>query len=84
MRTHTPLLASPCTARVSQMPPPPFPPAFRGAQLHETQLVRHGVMLVGETGSGKTTNSVVLAKAVGQLCKDGVVDKDGFYKTVQR
>jgi uridine kinase len=41
-------------------------------------------MLVGETGSGKTTNSVVLAKAVGQLCKDGVVDKDGFYKTVQR
>ena len=83
MRTHTPLLASSCTVLVNL--------TFRrrrarffGVQLHETQLVRHGVMLVGETGSGKTTNSVVLAKAVGQLCKDGVVDKDGFYKTVQR
>ena len=53
-------------------------------QLHETQLVRHGVMLVGEAGSGKTTNSVVLARAVGQLKAEGVVDKDGFYKTVQR
>jgi dynein heavy chain len=53
-------------------------------QTHETQLVRHGMMLVGETGSGKTTNAVILAKALSQLKAQGEVDKDGFYKNVLR
>jgi dynein heavy chain len=53
-------------------------------QTHETQLVRHGMMLVGEAGSGKTVNTEVLAKALSQLKRDGVVDKDGFYQTVHR
>jgi len=53
-------------------------------QTHETQLVRHGMMLVGEAGSGKTVNQDVLAKALSQLKREGVVDKDGFYQHVQR
>jgi dynein heavy chain, axonemal len=53
-------------------------------QTHETQLVRHGMMLVGEAGSGKTVNTMVLSKALTQLKKDGVVDKDGFFQIVQR
>jgi hypothetical protein len=53
-------------------------------QTHETQLVRHGMMLVGEAGSGKTVNQDVLAKALSQLKREGVTDKDGFYQQVQR
>eukprot|EP01038_Epipyxis_sp_PR26KG_P008413 gene8413-11380_t len=53
-------------------------------QVHETQLVRHGMMVVGEAGSGKTTNTKVLAAALGLLYDDKVVDKDGFYKPVDR
>ena len=52
-------------------------------QVHETQLVRHGMMLVGETGSGKTVNWTTLSRAITQLHRDGIVDKDGFYKKVQ-
>ncbi|TMW64716.1 hypothetical protein Poli38472_011596 [Pythium oligandrum] len=61
-------------------------PSFitKAIQVHETQLVRHGMMLVGEAGSGKTTNGYVLARALTQLFEDGVVDRDGFYKEVHR
>jgi len=51
-------------------------------QTHETQLVRHGMMLVGESGSGKTVNHSILSRALGQLKRAGVVDKDGFYQYV--
>lgn len=53
-------------------------------QVHETQLVRHGMMVVGESGSGKSTNVKVLAAALGTLYEDKIVDKDGFYKPVDR
>ena len=33
-------------------------------QVHETQLVRHGMMVVGEAGAGKSRNMEVLAKAL--------------------
>ena len=52
-------------------------------QVHETQLVRHGMMVVGEGFSGKTVNVSTLARAITSLHKAGEVDKDGFYKTVQ-
>jgi dynein heavy chain len=53
-------------------------------QVHETQLVRHGMMVVGEAGSGKTTNVKVLSQALGLLYEEKVIDKDNFYKIVDR
>lgn len=53
-------------------------------QVHETQLVRHGMMVVGEAGSGKSANVTVLANALSRLHSDGVEDRDGFYKQVDR
>eukprot|EP00658_Telonema_sp_P-2_P021879 TRINITY_DN18724_c0_g1_i2.p1 TRINITY_DN18724_c0_g1~~TRINITY_DN18724_c0_g1_i2.p1 ORF type:complete len:260 (-),score=78.76 TRINITY_DN18724_c0_g1_i2:73-852(-) len=41
-------------------------------QLYETMVVRHGVMLVGQTMTGKTTNSDTLANALSQLYADNV------------
>ncbi len=43
-------------------------------------IVRHGVMLVGETGTGKTTCSKILGKALTQLHGDGIADP--WYKQV--
>lgn len=49
-------------------------PAFvqKAIQLHETMIVRHGVMLVGGTGTGKSTCANILASALTQLSEDGV------------
>ena len=49
-------------------------------QVHETMLVRHGMMLVGETGSGKTTNLKTLAAALTQLHSEGIQDPDQFFR----
>ncbi|KAM6471116.1 dynein axonemal heavy chain 6 [Liasis olivaceus] len=40
-------------------------------QLYETMLVRHGVMLVGPTGGGKTTVYQILADTLGTLYEAG-------------
>lgn len=61
-------------------------PAFitKAIQVHETQLVRHGMMVVGEAGAGKSRNLEVLSKALGILYEEKIVDRDGFYKIVDR
>ena len=53
-------------------------PAFleKVFQLYDTTVVRHGLMLVGPTGGGKTTNYKVLA--AGQTALAG---RDGLEKT---
>jgi len=43
-------------------------------QLLETMMVRHGIMLVGVTGTGKTTCSFILSKALTELHAAGSVD----------
>jgi DNA polymerase III gamma/tau subunit len=43
-------------------------------QLLETMTVRHGNMIVGFAGVGKTTLSTVLGKALSQLHTDGHED----------
>jgi dynein heavy chain len=49
-------------------------------QIHEVQLVRWGMMCVGEAGSGKSKALFILAQALGKLKGDGIEDRDGFYK----
>ncbi|XP_069845209.1 dynein axonemal heavy chain 6 isoform X1 [Dipodomys merriami] len=50
-------------------------------QFYETMLVRHGVMLVGPTGGGKTTVYQVLAETLGNLQKLGI--NNPFYQAVK-
>ena len=52
--------------------------------MHEVQLVRWGMMVVGEAGSGKSANLRVLSNSLTQLHKDGVVDADGYFQDCQR
>ncbi len=53
-------------------------------QVHETMLVRHGMMLVGEAGSGKSTNLKTLGAALSSLHKKGVKDPDNYFRPVDQ
>ena len=57
-------------------------PKFTGKiiQLLETMVVRHGVMVVGTTGVGKSTLPSTLSKALGELEKGG--SDDFWHKSV--
>lgn len=43
-------------------------------QLYEMVLVRHGVMIVGQAGSGKTTTVHTLSNAMSRCCEEGSSD----------
>jgi dynein heavy chain len=62
-------IASECLA-MGLRPHPAF--VHKVEQLYETLVVRHGVMLVGPTGGGKTCNYKVLARAMTALRNDEV------------
>ena len=51
-------------------------------QVHETQLVRHSMMLVGDAGGGKTTNQFVLMAALKKLHALGEKDELDFLRPV--
>eukprot|EP00762_Andalucia_godoyi_P004499 ANDGO_05184.mRNA.1 Dynein-1-beta heavy chain len=46
----------------------------KSIQLYETKCTRHGVMVVGQTGSGKSSSWTILSKALTRLKKDSVAD----------
>ncbi|XP_038058161.1 dynein heavy chain 6, axonemal-like isoform X2 [Patiria miniata] len=50
-------------------------------QLYETMIVRHGVMLVGPTGGGKTTTYEILQQALTELHKAG--EDSPYYQPVK-
>ena len=50
-------------------------------QLYETMIVRHGVMLVGPTGGGKTTTYEILKDTLTNLHSKGIDNQ--YYQPVQ-
>ena len=47
----------------------------KGIQFYETLIVRHGVMLVGVSGTGKSESRNCIAAALSEMCKNGSAEK---------
>lgn len=60
-----------------------FFPFNQVIQLYETMLVRHGVMLVGPTGGGKTTVYRILADTLETLQATGHKANNPFFQHVK-
>ena len=54
----------------------------KNIQLYETLVVRHGLMVVGPTGAGKSENMRVLSKALTMLNDNGIKGK--LYQQIQQ
>lgn len=58
---------------------------IKALQLYDTLVVRHGLMLVGQTLTGKTTITRTMQQALSKICEDGrnAANTNPFFNKVE-